>query len=127
MAWVQVVQLRGGQVTAVMIVATIALVCGPVGATAILLALGKDLLPSWLFPMTLLLMWGVCGYLLFVLFRQGMSALGQLKRPADFVPRGVPNTNGVKVAAPSETATPRVPSEHVQEGWYARQEMKSDT
>jgi hypothetical protein len=124
LAWVEAVRLRGAQVTAVFIVATVALVCGAVGATAILLALGRDLFAPWLlFPM-ILLVWCVSGSLLYTLFRQGMQSLGQIKRPADFVvkpPTEAPQANGSRVAVPSETAAPRGPSEGIQEGWYARQ------
>jgi hypothetical protein len=122
LAWVEAVRLRGSQVTAVFIVATVALVCGAVGSTAILLALGRDLFGTWLLFPLLLLVWCVSGSLLYTLFRQGMQSLGQIKRPADFVvrlPAEAP-ANGTGVV-PSEAAAPRGPSEGIQEGWYARQ------
>jgi hypothetical protein len=130
LAWVEAVRLRGSQVTAVFIVATVALVCGAVGSTAILLALGRDLFGAWLFPL-LLLVWCVSGSLLYTLFRQGMQSLGQIKRPADFVvrPPAEAPANGLP-AVPSEAsqaAAPRGPSEGIQEGWYARQGTPDNT
>jgi hypothetical protein len=127
LAWVEAVRLRGSQVTAVLIVGTVALVCGAVGSTAILLALARDLFGAWLFPL-ILLVWGVCGYLLLTLFRQGMQSLGQIKRPADFVarPPAEAPANGARVV-PSEAAAARVPSEGIQEGWYARQGTPENT
>jgi hypothetical protein len=105
LAWVKVVELRGSQVTAILIVGTVSLVCGPVGTSAIILALGKELLAGWLTPAMLFLVWAVCGYLLYTLFRQGMQTLGQLKRPADFVVKPPP-TNGLKLHK-GETAEER--------------------
>jgi hypothetical protein len=114
LAWVKVVELRGSQVTAVLIVGTVALVCGPVGTSAIILALGRDLLAGWLAPVLLFLVWAVCGYLLYTLFRQGMQALGQLKRPADFAVRPMlENANGLQ-RLPS-AAQERPPSERIQQ------------
>jgi hypothetical protein len=122
LAWVEAVRLRGGQVTAVLIVGTVALACAPVGATAILLALIKDA-PVWLMPAILVFMWSVCGYLLFTLFRAGMQSLGQIKRPADFVvkPSQVQTAaNGAKPVM-KEASEPRSPTEAIQEGRFARQ------
>jgi hypothetical protein len=129
LAWVQAVQLRGGQITAVLIVGTIALAVAPVGATAILLALGKDLFAVWALVPMLLLIWGVNGYLLFTLLRHGMQSLGQIKRPADFVvkpvpappqPNGKPREVPEVLVPPSEPPEVRLPSDAIQEGWYAR-------
>jgi hypothetical protein len=125
LAWVEAVKLRGGQVTAVMIVGTIALACAPVGATAILLALVKDA-PAWLMPAILGFMWSVCGYLLLTLFRSGMQTLSQIKRPPDFVvkPSQTPapaQTNGAKTP-PKEPVEQLAGSERIQEGWYNRSE-----
>jgi hypothetical protein len=126
LAWVEAVKLRGGQVTAVLIVGTIALACAPVGATAILLALVKDA-PAWLIPATLVLMWSVCGYLLFTLFRSGMQTLAQVKRPADFAAKPVPaqavpaKPNGAK-STPKEPVEQHSGSERIQEGWFNRPE-----
>jgi hypothetical protein len=121
LAWTQAVQLRGGQVTAVLIVGTIALACAPVGATAILLALVKDA-PVWLIPAILAFMWSVCGYLLYTLFRSGMRTLSEIKRPADFVVKPAQAkapANGAK-APPKEPVEQSVGSERIQEGWYNR-------
>jgi hypothetical protein len=128
LAWVQAVQLRGGQVTAVLIVGTIALACAPVGATAILLALVKDA-PAWLIPAILVFMWGVCGYLLLTLFRSGMQILSQVKRPAEFVVKpsqvqGAAPANGTKQLPKEELVESRGSSERIQEGWYARPESQ---
>ena len=124
LAWVQAVQLRGGQVTAVLIVGTIALACAPVGATAILLALAKEHLgPYLLFPL-ILLVWAVSGYLLYTLIRSGMQTLSQIKRPADFVvkPSQAPApANGAKTLS-KEPVEQRGSSERIQEGWYNRPE-----
>jgi hypothetical protein len=122
LAWVQALQLRGSQVTAVLIVGTVALVCGAVGTTAILLALARDLFAAGLLFGLVVLVWCVSGYLLFALFRQGMQSLGQIKRPADFVarPAAEPPANGAR-PVPSEVPAPHGPSEAIQEGWYARQ------
>ena len=129
LAWVQAVQLRGGQVTAVMIVGLIALACAPVGATAILLALAKDW-PIWFIPPLLFLIWIVCGWLLFSLIRGGMQTLNQIRRPADFVvkPMTPPHspTNGLKMPA-KEATEPRGPTEAIQEGWYARPGTSENT
>ncbi len=125
LAWVEAVKLRGGQVTAVLIVGTIALACAPVGATAILLALVKDV-PPWLIPAILVFMWSVCGYLLFTLFRSVMQTLAQVKRPADFVAKPAPAakpaaTNGTK-PTPKESVEQHSGSERIQEGWFNRPE-----
>ncbi len=121
LAWVEAVRLRGGQVTAVLIVGTVALACAPVGGTAILLSLVKDA-PVWMMPAILFFMWSVCGYLLYTLFRSGMQTLSQIRRPADFLVKPTPTpapANGVKLAA-KETSEPRRPTEAIQEGLYAR-------
>jgi hypothetical protein len=82
LAWVEATRLRGGQVTAVMIIGTIGLMAAPVGTTAILFALGTRLVgASVILPLLTVLIWSVCGSVLYTLFQNGMRALSRIREP----------------------------------------------
>ena len=128
LAGVEAVRLRGGQVTAVLIVGTAAAGEPPRSARrrSCCASLVKDA-PAWLMPAILVFMWSVCGYLLFTLIRGGMQALSQIRRPADFVVKPImltpaPDEREAKaLVAAKETSEPcRIPPRRIQEGWYAR-------
>jgi hypothetical protein len=94
LAWYRIVKQRGEQLTGILIVGTVVLVGGSVGATALLLALGHHLPAVWL-CLLLAVVWSATMSTLSFLLRHGFPGLMQMQRsmpPGTVRPGATPDT-----------------------------------
>ncbi len=120
LAWAKAADLRGGQLTAVLLIGTVVLTGGPVGVTAILLSLGRGI-PELALILLLAVIWCSSAFVLLCLVRHAMTGLLHLKRPAPTVaqrPLTSP-TNGLKLV-PHEEEPRGASSEAIKGSWFAR-------
>jgi hypothetical protein len=118
LAWNKVILLRNQQLTAVLIVGTLALMGAPVAVTAIILALGRDL-PAGGLLLLLATIWCASAFVLLCLTRHVMAGLLYLKRtPPAATPRPS-EANGLKLT-PREEVVRGGSSEGIQTSWFGR-------
>lgn len=116
LAWTKVIEQRGQQLTGVLIVGTIVLTGGPVGLTAIILALGQQLPAIGLIPL-LALAWCASAFVLLCLTRHAMAGLLHLKRPrSGAAVQSAPVFGSALKLVPDEEH----PSEAIRGSWFAR-------
>jgi hypothetical protein len=126
LAWTKVVEQRGQQLTAVLIVGTIALVGAPVGVTAIILALGRDLPPVGLL-LVLAVIWCASAFVLLCLTRHVMTGLLHLKRPTPTaLPRPPSSSSDELRLVPREQVMQGASSEGIQTSWFGRPAVVDD-
>jgi hypothetical protein len=120
LAWIATVRERAQQLTAITIVGTLALTGGPIGVTAIILALGRDLPAGGLFAL-LAVVWCASAFVLLALTRHTMAGLLHLKRPTTTPtpPKPTEAVNGLKLMAREEEPR-QASSQAIQGGWFNR-------
>jgi hypothetical protein len=125
-AWTKVVEQRGQQLTAVLIVGTIALMGAPLGLTAILLALGHNL-PAGGLLLVLAVIWCAAAFLQLSLTRHVMAGLLHLKRPTPTSARRPqsPPTDSLRLV-PAEVPNRADASEGIQTSWFGQPVVVND-
>jgi hypothetical protein len=125
--WIKVVEQRGQQLTGVLIVGTIALTGGPVGLTAITLALGQQI-PALGLILLLATVWCSSAFVLMCLTRHAMAGLLHLKRPQStpVTPRpAVPDRKPLQLV-PREEEPRAAPSDAIKTSWFTRPVVVDD-
>jgi hypothetical protein len=120
LAWAKIVEQRGQQLTGVLIVGTIFLTGAPVGLTAIILALGRQM-PALGLIALLAVVWCASAFVLLCLTRYAMAGLLHLKRSTQTAPPRPTSQemNALKLVPHEEEARP-VSSEAIKASWFAR-------
>jgi hypothetical protein len=126
LAWTKVVEQRGQQLTAVLIIGTIALVGAPVAVTAIILALGHNL-PAVGLLLVLAVIWCASAFVLLCLARHAMAGLLHLKRPTPTeLPRPPSSSSDELRLVPHEQMVQADSSEGIQTDWFGRPAVVND-
>jgi energy-converting hydrogenase Eha subunit E len=126
LAWTKVVEQRGQQLTAVLIIGTIALVSAPVGMTTIILIFGRDL-PAVGVLLVLAVIWCASAFVLLCLARHAMAGLLHLKRPTPAaLPRPPTSSGDALRLVPHEQVEQGDSSEGIQTSWFGRPAIVND-